>query len=48
VKLKALRQLGPAVKNRVIALSRFLLSLLGLVIVFSLGFQVIMAYEGRD
>lgn len=48
MKLNALRQLGPAVKNRVIALSRFLLSLLGLVIVFSVGFQAIMAYEGRD
>ena len=40
--------MSPAAKTRIFALARFLLSLLGLVIVFSLGFQALMIYEERD
>ena len=39
---------SPTVRNRVIALSRFLLSLLFLVILYTLGFHGLMSYEGRE
>lgn len=48
IKLSDLRKLGPTLKNRIIALSSFLLALAGLVLVFSLLFQAIMTYEGRQ
>jgi len=43
-----LRTLGPTVKSRLIALSNFLATLVGLVLVYSIVFQLVMTYEGRD
>ncbi len=46
--LAKLRSLGPTVKTRLLALSNFLATLVGLVLVYSIVFQLLMAYEGRD
>lgn len=46
--LARLRSLGPTVKNRLVALSNFLTGLAGLVVVYTIIFQMLMYYEGRD
>lgn len=46
--LTKLRSLGPTVKNRLLALSNFLAALVGLVVIYSILFQLVMGYEGRD
>lgn len=38
----------PPIRNRVVALSRFLISLFVLVILYTLGFHALMSYEGRE
>lgn len=46
--LAKLRNLGPTVKERLLALSNFLLGFAALVLTYSVIFQLMMAYEGRD
>ena len=46
--LGTLRSLGPTVKNRLVALSNFFAALAGLVFTYTIVFQLIMSYEGRD
>jgi Trk K+ transport system NAD-binding subunit len=43
-----LRSLGPTVTNRLAALSRFLATFGGLVLLYSVMFQFVMGYESRD
>ena len=45
--LDRLRELGPTVKNRLTTLSNFLAALLGLVVLYSVLFQLLMTYEGQ-
>ncbi len=46
--LNKLRTLGPTVMHRLVALSNFLATLIGLVLIYTIVFQLIMAYEQRD
>ncbi len=46
--LERLRSLGPTVKNRIVALSNFLIGFAALVITYTITFQLFMLYEDRD
>ena len=43
-----LRALGPTVRSRLVTLSNFLAALLGLMTLYSVLFQLLMTYEGRE
>jgi Trk K+ transport system NAD-binding subunit len=46
--LERLRKLGPTVRDRLVALSNFLAAFAGLVFTYTILFQLVMFYEGRD